>query len=381
MLSAVLSLLLAAHPASAAGACDAKALNTQLSAATPQQVPELFVALADCDPAAAKKAATSALPKLIPGENASKAAVAALRVGASAEVVSWVKGLQPDDRGQTIADLSAACATTKEVQGFFLNAASTMGEEFWNGRWYRGLSSCRAPEIQKLLSDNVVAMEKGDPGRFQGVLEVFARNLGPAAIPLLKQLAVGTSDPERQTYIVNAFGDAAGLGSTSGADPKAGQEVGATLVAIAPELQPKGVEQARVILQALGDERAADELAAVRYKAVKQADNTWLWGAIVTETATCKNGKTQQNVHVAKVTDTGRTWGDQVKDRVAAGSNAWGLNLAEKCKGEGKIEVIVPGEPFADQAAWKTWVDAQIKEIQRQAVDKRTRVDHDTLSL
>lgn len=380
MLSALVSLLLlAASPAHAA--CDAKGLEKQISAATPQQIPQLFVDLAACDAAAAKRIAPSALPKLIPGDKASAAAVAALRVGASADVVSWVKGQQPDDRGQTIAHLSEACGTTKEVQTFFLNAATTMGDDFWNERWYRGLSSCRAPEIQKLLTDKLSAMEKGDPGRFQGVLEVFARNLGAAALPQLKALALGTQNAELQVYVVNAFGDAAGLGSLSGADPTAGQEAAKTLKAIAPDLQPKAVEQARTILQALGDELGADELAGVRYKSVRQADGTYMWGTVVTETATCKNGKTQQLVHVAPVLDTGRTWGDQVKDRVSAGINAWSMDLAQKCKGTGTHEVMVSGEPFADQAAFKAWVDGQLNEIQRQPADKRTRVDHEALKL
>ncbi len=380
MLSALLTLLIATLP-TAHAACDAKALEKELGAATPQGVPQLYIDLAACDAAAAKRVATTALPRLIPGDKASEAAMAAMRVGASAEVVSWFKGLQPDDRGQTIADLSEACGGAKEVQTFFLNAANTMGEDFWNERWYRGLSSCRAPEIQKLLADKVVAFEKGDAGRFQGVLEVYARNLGGAAIPQLSQLALGAKDAERQTYIVNAFGDAAGLGSASGADAKASQDAAKAIVAIAPDLQPKAVEQARVILQALGEERGADELAAVRYKAVKQGDGSFMWGTVVTETAVCKNGKTQQNVHVAPVLDTGRTWGDQIKDRVTAGVGAWQMDLAAKCKGEGKTEVFVPAEPFADKAAFQAWADKQLGEIQRQPADKRTRVDHDALKL
>jgi len=379
MISSLIALVLLFTPAASA-ACDAAALNKQLAAAAPQQLPGLFGQLAACDAAAAKKAAPTYLPSFIAGGEASKAAVAALTVGASDDVVAWVKGLQPDDRGQTIADLSEACAGSKAVQTFFLNASTSMGDAFWNDRWYRGLSTCRSPEIQKLLTDKVGAMEKGDPGRFQGVLEVFARNLGPAALPQLASLAEGTSNGETQTYIVNAFGDAAGLGSAN-MDPAAGQAAQKTLKEIAPKLQPKGVEQARVILQALGDERGADELAAVRFKDVKQADGTFLWGTVVTETAACKNGKTQQIVHVAPVIDGGRTWGDQVNERVSAGISAWGMDLATKCKGTGKNEVFTPAEPFADMPAYKAWVDKQLMDIQRQPADKRTREDHDALKL
>lgn len=380
MFLTVLTLLaLAGNPAHAA--CDAKALTAQLTDGSPQAAPDTFLQLAACDAAAAKKAAATALPRFIAGEKASEAAIAALKIGASAEVVKWVNGLQPDDRGPTITAFGDACSNTKEVQAFFLAQASSMGDAFWNERWYRGLATCRVPEIQSLLDSRIVTMQKGDKSSFLGVLEVYARNLGPSAIPKLQDLAKGTKDAEMQTYIVNAMSDAAGVGSAAGMDPKAAEMAVKSILSIAPDLTAKAVDQARITVRALGDERASDELAAVRFKAVKQADNSFLWGVVATETATCKNGKVQQNVHVAELRDSGHTWSDQVKERATAAVGAWPMDLATKCKGEGKTEVIVPSEPFADAAAYKAWVDGQLKEIQKSAVDKRVRVDHDALNL
>ena len=143
----------------------------------------------------------------------------------------------------------------------------------------------------------------------------------------------------------------------------------------------KALYQARTTVRALGDERASDELAAVYFKAIKQSDNSFLWGVVLTETATCKNGKVQQNVHVGELRDSGHTWSDQIKERATAATGAWPLTLAEKCKGEAKVEVMVPAEPFADAAAYKAWTDNQVKEIQKSAVDKRTLVDHEALKL
>lgn len=380
MISAVLTLLLSAP--SFAATCDARALTTALNEASPQGAPAAFVALAECDAAAAKKAAATAIPRFISGDAANQGVLAALRVGASAEVVAWTRGLQPDDRGSTIAALGAACAKNPPAQTFFLDAAKTMGDAFWNERWYRGLSTCQAPAIQQLLSDQLAKGPSGDASRFHGLLEVYARNLGAAAVPKLKELAVATKDGEIQNYIVEAFSDAAGVGSEAGMNAEAADAAVKAIVAVAPQLQPKSIDKARVALQSLGAERASDELAAVRFAAVKQKEGNFLWGAVVLESAACKNGKTQQVVHVGKVTDPGQTWPDQLQAKVEASSKtSWGFELAEKCKGEGTLSFTVPGEPFADDAGFKAWVDGQIKEIEKTPADKRVRADHDPLKL
>ena len=378
-LTALTLLALAVNPAHAA--CDAKALTAALTDGSPQAAPGNFVALAACDPAAAKKAAAAAVPRFISGDDASAAAIAALKVGASAEVVAWVNGQQPDERGQTIHTLGEACGSTKEVQAFFLSQATAMGDAFWNERWYRGLATCRVPEVQTLLGGRIATMQKGEKTSFLGVLEVYARNLGPSAIPKLAEMAAATRDVEVQTYIINAMSDAVGVGAASGPDAKAAEQAVAAIVALAPNLGQKALVQARTTVRALGDERVSDELAAVYFKDLKQADNSLLWGVIAVETATCKNGKVQQNTHVAELRDAGHTWPDQIKERATAATGAWTLNLAEKCKGEGKVEILVPAEPVADAAALKTWTEAQLKEIQKTAVDKRSRVDHDALKL
>ena len=98
-----------------------------------------------------------------------------------------------------------------------------------------------------------------------------------------------------------------------GVDVKAAEEAVKAIVEIAPDMAQKALYQARTTVRALGDERASDELAAVYFKAIKQSDNSFLWGVVLTETATCKNGKVQQNVHVGmlwkRATGPGGFWG------------------------------------------------------------------------
>jgi len=42
---------------------------------------------------------------------------------------------------------------------------------------------------------------------------------------------------------------------------------------------------------------------------------------------------------------------------------------------------LVPGQPFKDKAAYKEWVDAQLKDIQRTDIPKLIRVDNDPLTI
>ncbi len=89
-----------------------------------------------------------------------------------------------------------------------------------------------------------------------------------------------------------------------------------TIVDLAPAWPDKAVEQARITLRTLGDERASDTLVLVRYKSVLQKEGGLLYGAVVVEDATCKNGKHEQVVHTAEVEDPGQTWPDQLREKV-----------------------------------------------------------------
>ena len=137
-----------------------------------------------------------------------------------------------------------------------------------------------------------------------------------------------------------------------------------------------------MILQALGDEQEADQLAAVRYKDVLQEDGTVLWGAMVVENATCKRGQTRQRIHTAQVYDPGQTWADQLESKVEASVGVgWELDLAEKCKGEGTVDLTVTSEPFADVKAWKAWVESEIFELKKEPVEKRMHIEETPLRI
>jgi hypothetical protein len=96
----------------------------------------------------------------------------------------------------------------------------------------------------------------------------------------------------------------------------------------------------------------------------------------------CKNGKPAQRVHIAEVHDPGQTWPDQLVEKILASITiTWKLNLAERCKGKGEMEILVPNSPFADKAEFKAWVQKQLKMKIKASVKRPVRVDEEPLQL
>ncbi len=344
--------------------CDVKALTKETAEASPVAAARAYVQLGTCDSASAKKVAGTALPRLIAGDESNQAALVAIRVGAPEAVVQWMDSLQPDERARAISALGEACDTSAEVQTFFVDRAQKLGAQFWSDRWYRALASCHQPAVQGILSSELDKGLGADRSRFFAILETYSRSAGAAAVPRLEELAGKVDDGEAEVNIVAAFGDAARVGTPDGADAAAASASAEAIKRVASSLTSKGIEQARMTLLALGDEEGSDSLAAVRFADSALGDGTFLWGAIAQEKATCKNGKVSQRVHVAGVKERGNTWPDQLKGKVEAAAQVnWALDLAEKCKGTGETTWTLSELPFKDEAALKTWADAQVESM------------------
>lgn len=373
-----IALVLAAQ----AQTCDAKALQKQLADAAPNASGKAYAELAACDANAAKVAAPDVFKKVLAGPDGDVAVLAAVKVGAWQPVRDWLPLQQPDETSSAINALGQKC-DTKEVPAFFLETEKTLGEKFWTDRWYAGLDECKDPGVRALL-EREMGKPTRDPIRFKKILETYSRNLGPDAIPALKKLATEQKDPEVATYVVESFADAAGVGREGGTTPEATQAAAAALVEVAPSLPEKALEKARQTLLALGAEAESDKLVAVRYKERAQPDGGLLYGVAVAEIATCKKGDKRVQIHHAQVLDTGHTWPDQVKDRIAGSlEGAFEMRLAESCKGTGTTEVVTPDAPFEDANAYKKWADEQAGELQKKNADvKKTKVQaHDALRI
>ncbi|MGB0638690.1 MAG: hypothetical protein ACPGTU_05125, partial [Myxococcota bacterium] len=82
--------------------CDAGELTSSLKEATPHEAAPLFVQLAQCDAAAAKKVAKTAIPQLVAESAGFEAAIAAINVGAGDSVMTWMASRQQDERSRAI---------------------------------------------------------------------------------------------------------------------------------------------------------------------------------------------------------------------------------------------------------------------------------------
>ena len=353
--------------------CDVKALTAEIAEASPRAVAELYVKLADCDAAAANKNAADAFARILSGDAGVKAAAAGVRVGASPVVREWVAEQISDERASTLAGMGSSCADEPSLVGFFVDSATELGERFWRDRWHRALSDCHAPEIQELLRDAFQdEAVQHDGSRFGSILEVFCSNARSEAIPWLKALIFTTSE-ENQLHVMSAFANAAGVGTLEGTDAEAAKEAVTAILEVAPKLPAKVVEQARITLQSLEANTEANNLSAVRYAAEQQPDGRFMWGAIAVETATCKKGDVRLGVHHAPVYEPGHRWPDQMQSVVDdAVQTGWELELGSKCKGTSRIEVIISSAPFADEAAYTTWRDEQLREIRKRSYEKIT---------
>jgi hypothetical protein len=378
MLSAfVLAALL--PTAQAEDACDAKALAAQIVDEPPFAAAKLFVELAACSPPIAKRIAPAQLPLFISGPEGNGALVAAIDVGAVDAATAWLDQLQSDERAKAISALGRTCEESTAVRGFFIERSASMGEDFWNQRWYRALDDCHHDDIQSILWGELGNGPGQERSRWFAVLETAARGTGPKAVDKLKALLVASKDVEVQVNIVGAFADAAQIGSDEGINAKTAAAGVAALLEVAPSLSGKAVSQARITVGALGDAAAADGLAGVFYKDLAQ-DGRLLWGAVIVEDAQCKGGKQHwQRAWVAPAWDAGVTWPDQLGDKVKARAQAaYDLDLADKCKAsESKVNYILSNEPFASAAELSTWAHKQADDAKADDVKKFVLLEGD----
>ncbi|MFT4623297.1 MAG: hypothetical protein ACI8PZ_001953 [Myxococcota bacterium] len=341
--------------------CDVGALQAQLAEASPVAVPRAYLALAGCDPAAAKASADVALPRTLAGRDGNDAALAALDVGAHDAVAKWIRALESGERTTAIDFLGATCGEHAEVANFFAASFEREGKGFWDDRWYRGLADCRTEANRATLNDALndpYLQERGNRGLYFGLLEVYARNLGAAALPSLEAALAANADSQDASLVVRAFADAANVGQLGGMDAKAAKKSVETLVRLAPSLSPTVIDTVRDTLRALGDDATSEAMARHRWKSRFSGGYTYV--AVAHELVTCKNGKQQATFHYGDLNESGARFPDTVLATLDATlEGAWGLDAAEKCKGEGEIIVAMTPEPVEGEAAVSEWLEAQ----------------------
>ena len=130
----MLALVLALSLPSSAQDCDTDALIAEIDSASPQRIGKILTELGSCDAAIARAQAPALMPSVLSGEVGNEALLTAITVGATEAAVTWIGGLQSDERATAVAYLGEACDQSKPVQDFFLTRAEALGDDFWSQR-------------------------------------------------------------------------------------------------------------------------------------------------------------------------------------------------------------------------------------------------------
>ncbi len=346
--AALLGATLAA-PVAHAQSCDARALEKAVGAATPTSVAEPYAALAACDAARARKVSSKVFSSMQPVKGAHDAVLAAALIGEAPVAKKWLDGQEPDLQSKAIAWLGGRCTEVPAVGDFFASVASELGDGFWTNTWSRGVKDCRTPAVAELLSKAVDSDTVGrgakDRTTFGTLLELYARNLGGAALDKLSAYLAAPEDDREGVLIVGAFVDAAGVGSSAGADAAVAEDAVARILAAAPTLGPSTLDRARTVLVALGAVEQSESLAVHRWPD-RLEEGLYAYPAIMTEQITCKNGSKRHFVRVGWVADAGTVWPDSLQPlATAALEGAWASEMAAKCKGTAERSIVIADVP------------------------------------
>lgn len=352
--------------------CDSRSLSKAVSDASPVSVATAFADLAECDSNRARRAAPAAFGRMLWGDRTVGALTAAIGLGESDLVRDWIGQLRSDDRSSAVAALGAACAGNEHVALFLTESHETLGEKFWSERWYRSLSECRFDAVQELLT-TAVEDSSGDRDRFLGVLEVYARNLGPQAVDKITGLLEATEDEEFAVYLVKTYGDAAQVGSAGGQNQEATDASVAAIERLAPQFTLRTLKQAQTTLLGMGAEEQAQSVVGTHFAAQKWEDGRLHYGLVAVETARCKNGKkTKIGVHTGTLSEAGQRFPVEVQAAAEeAVKTGWDLELSEKCKVEQELEVFVSEAPLTSGEQLDQWTAAQLETLTDRAAKKR----------
>ena len=347
--------------------CDSVTLTQSLVDASPVTVARKFNALAECDDSAASRHLEDAFERMLYDRDAVGVLQYAIGRDHSQMVLDWVAELRSDERAGAIAGLGVACASDENIANFLTSTRDTLGDQFWSHRWYRSLTECRYDSVRALLTEEIERSE-ANHGNFLGLLDVWARNVGPEALPRLREMVASESDPEIQGYIVNAFGSTARPGSVYEGSEAAALAAATAITEIAPVLSIDGLRQAIPVLEGLGAMEAAASMPGAHFASSMWDDGLLHYGVIVVDSARCSRGRIRIGIYVAELTESGTRFPEQVLQQApeAMHDDLAPFQEYENCRGGEALstEVIVSESPLVSEDVMAAWVDAKIAEIQ-----------------
>ncbi len=358
--------------------CDSAALTQSLADASPVTVARKFNALAQCDDAAASGQLAQAFERMLYDRDAVGVLQYAIGHDQPQTVLDWVADLRSDERAGAIAGLGVACAGDENIANFLTSTRDLLGDQFWSHRWYRALTECRYDSVRELLTEEIEASE-ANHDNYLGLLDVWARNLGPEALPRLREMVLNESDPEIQSYIVNAFGSTARPGSVYEGSDAAALAAATAITEIAPSLSMDGLRQARPVLEALGAMEASASLPGAHFESSMWSDGRLHYGVLVVDSARCSRGRIRIGVYVSEFVEAGSRFPEQVAEQALSfmETELGPFQEYENCRGgEGlPLEVIVSEVPMLSPEVLDVWIASKIAEVEEKSPWRFVRYD------
>jgi hypothetical protein len=382
----LISLALAQTPEG--NECDTDALSKVITSSTGDAAAKAFTKLAECDEKKANHYAKTTISTFLVNDVGLNAAVAGMKIGAEKYVLEWMNDpdLLPDEKAQILSRLGSECHSEPIIQQFFVKTAEDDPERFWGKRYYRYLKKCKSPEITEIYTKKLDEGIAQGRSQFFAVVSAYARNGEEDSFDKLAELLTATEDGEVQVTLITAMYEAIlEMDKNNTEDPNASNELRnktvEKIVEVADGLQPNALNQARTTLDALGAEGEADSMSGFYFKRKKQEDESYIWGMVATETATCKNGKIKQNIHTAPIIDSdGKIWPDEIEELIVGdGFSDWDFILAKDCKGSSEDIFFFSTEPFANMDEYKVWSDKKTKENSSKEAKKVVIFEQDPL--
>ena len=297
-------------------------------------------------------------------------------LGGEEIVRKWYKSLEPGEKKGLLRELGNRCQEEETIQQYFLNVAENGTDEFWKSRYHQYIKDCRVESMQSILTTQFEKGEEQGRSQYFSVMSAMARNLEGDSIPILKETLQQTEDSELQINVIAAIFEAVDENNQNHAnDKKLIRDVSVAgidaIYGSATTLTPKSLLNARTVLTSLEAEAESDELAGFMYDVHRQPDGRFMWGLVVVENATCKNGKEKQRFYLSSIVESGTNWADQLPERIKDVVEVqWEMDLAERCKGTGEVEYLLTELPISNSDVLSVWQTEQ-KESQLNANVKK----------
>ncbi len=372
-------LLASISNVSAEEACSPEAVeqaSVQIVQKRGDDAAEAFHQLSLCDTDVALKFVATTVPTFFPNAKGYRAAGDAVLVGGHQDVMKWYEILEPSEQKGLLRELGNRCQKEQVIQDFFVSVANNGTDQFWKSRFHEYITECRVSPLQELLlSQFALGVDQGRSQYFS-VMSAMARNLEGNAIPELQKVLDSSEDGEVQLNLVSSIHEAVTASNTNHADDKklvrdvtvAGID---SVYGNKERLAPEAILRARMMLTAFEAEAEADDLAGYMYKSHQQPDGQYMWGLVVVENTTCKNGKEKQRIYTASVLENGTNWADQLPERIQdVVAVQWDLDLAKRCKGTEDVQYILTELPVSNLDALQVWQTEQQERLLNPNVKK-----------